>query len=185
MNDFVEACRREWRRLGVPGPVAEEMAADLAADLDQAREEGIPAEEVLGDGVFDPAGFAATWATARGVVPGPGTETRPRRRWLPLASLASFAVVTLVGVALAVLAFHGASVVASVHPSSPGLPGRPFHGFTRNVGPPAPGLRPFAVTLLLVGLLGMGATAFLWVRRPSSRGDDQDWPGPRPAGPGH
>jgi hypothetical protein len=30
MSDFVEQCRREWRRLGVPDPLAEEMAADLA-----------------------------------------------------------------------------------------------------------------------------------------------------------
>ena len=31
MNEFIEECRREWRRLGVPDPIANEMAADLAA----------------------------------------------------------------------------------------------------------------------------------------------------------
>jgi hypothetical protein len=33
MSEFVEQCRREWRRLGVPDPLAEEMATDLASDL--------------------------------------------------------------------------------------------------------------------------------------------------------
>jgi len=169
MDEFLDACRREWRRLGVPDPVAAEMAAELDADLDQAREEGIAAEEILGDGIFDPVGFAASWAAERGVVPGSPPPRRTGRRWLPLAALAGFAVVTLVGVALAVLAFHGASVVAVAHAASPGLPGRALHGFTRHVGPPAPGLRPFAVTLLLVGLAGMAATAVLWVRSRSPR----------------
>ncbi len=30
MSDFVQQCRREWERLRVPDPVANEMAADLA-----------------------------------------------------------------------------------------------------------------------------------------------------------
>ena len=30
MTDFVEQCRLEWRRLGVPDALAEEMAAELA-----------------------------------------------------------------------------------------------------------------------------------------------------------
>ena len=51
MNEFVEECRREWRRLGVPDPVANEMAADLAADLEEAEAEGCSAEEVLGQRV--------------------------------------------------------------------------------------------------------------------------------------
>ena len=34
MSEFVDECRREWHRLGVPDPVANEMAADLTADLD-------------------------------------------------------------------------------------------------------------------------------------------------------
>jgi len=32
MNDFVERCLREWKRVGVPDAVANEMAADLDAD---------------------------------------------------------------------------------------------------------------------------------------------------------
>ena len=37
MSDFVEQCRREWKRLGVPDPLAEEMATDLATDLGEAE----------------------------------------------------------------------------------------------------------------------------------------------------
>ena len=46
MSDFVEQCRSEWRRLGVPDPLAEEMAADLASDLSDAEAEGVSAEEL-------------------------------------------------------------------------------------------------------------------------------------------
>ena len=48
MNEFVEECRREWRRLGVPDPIANEMAADLTADIEEAEAEGGSAEDVLG-----------------------------------------------------------------------------------------------------------------------------------------
>jgi hypothetical protein len=62
VNDFVEQCRREWKRLGVRGAVADEMAAELTADL----EEGASPEEVLGsDG----------WNAAQ-----PRTRTRTWRR---------------------------------------------------------------------------------------------------------
>jgi hypothetical protein len=46
MIEFVEECRREWRRLGVPDPIANEMAADLAADIEEAEAEGGSAEDV-------------------------------------------------------------------------------------------------------------------------------------------
>ena len=73
MNDFVEECRREWRRLRVPDPIANEMAADLQADLDEAEAEGASAEAVLGTAAFDARSFAASWAAERGFV-----EPRPR-----------------------------------------------------------------------------------------------------------
>lgn len=60
MSDFVEQCLREWERLRVPAPVANEMAADLAADLEEAEAEGVSAEEVLGRSAFDPRSFAAS-----------------------------------------------------------------------------------------------------------------------------
>lgn len=68
MNEFVEECRREWKRLGVPDPVANEMAAELEADLQEAEADGVSAEEVLGIGAVDPRAFAAGWAAERGVV---------------------------------------------------------------------------------------------------------------------
>jgi hypothetical protein len=69
VTEFVDECRREWRRLGVPEPAANEMAADLAADLKEAEQDGVAAEEVLGSGAFDPRAFAASWASERGLIP--------------------------------------------------------------------------------------------------------------------
>ena len=37
MTAFIEECRQEWKRLGVPDSMAEEMAAELEADLAEAR----------------------------------------------------------------------------------------------------------------------------------------------------
>ena len=68
MSPFVEECRKEWSRLGVPEVEANEMASDLEADLAEARADGASPEEVLGNGYFDAKTFAASWATARGFV---------------------------------------------------------------------------------------------------------------------
>jgi hypothetical protein len=78
MTAYVEECRQEWKRLGVPDLLAEEMAADLEADLAEAEADGVSATEMLGES--DPRRFAATWAGERGLV----AEQRPprrRRRW--------------------------------------------------------------------------------------------------------
>jgi len=80
MSDFVEQCRREWKRLGVPDPLAEEMAADLASDLGEAEAEGVSAEELLGTSAHDPRSFAASWAAERGVIPAAPDGPRGRRR---------------------------------------------------------------------------------------------------------
>jgi hypothetical protein len=164
MSDFLDDCRREWRRLRVPDPIAEEMAADLAADLEQARVEGVAAEEVLGTGVFDPRGFAADWATQRGVIPDSLPPSRPRRRWLALAGFACSAVLIALGAAMAVLAFHGANVAGVARAASPTHLVSPIQGFTHPVGPPAPDLRPLALALLAIGLLGVASTTVLWIR---------------------
>ena len=80
MNKFVEECRHEWKRLGVPDAVANEMAADLEADLAEAEAEGASAEDVLGSAVFDARSFAASWAAERGVIgPVPATQRFSRR----------------------------------------------------------------------------------------------------------
>jgi hypothetical protein len=103
VTPFVEDCRREWKRLGVPDSVANEMAADLEVDLAEADADGTSAEEVLGTAVFDAPAFAAAWAAERGVIPPPPSEpTRARRSRMPYA-IAGFALVALVGLLLALL----------------------------------------------------------------------------------
>ena len=106
MSDFVDECRRELERLQVPASVANEMAADLAADLKEAEAEGASAEEVLGSGAFDARSFAAAWAAERGVIPSTATTLpvvqvsgRPRRSRL-VAAAAAFVLLALLGVAL-------------------------------------------------------------------------------------
>ena len=78
MNAFVEECRREWKRLGVPDGLAEEMAAELESDLAEAEADGVSAAEMLGES--DPRRFAANWARERGLVsePTPTEETTAR-----------------------------------------------------------------------------------------------------------
>jgi hypothetical protein len=185
VREFVEECRREWKRLRVPDPVANEMAADLEADLAEAEAEGASAEEVLGSGAFDPHSFAAAWAAERGViqVPPPDGQTRPRRSRSAVAT-AVFAVIAIIG---AVLAIFGSAVatqrvaVASVVPGRQGVLGPPRLGFVvppgpRSVGPrlvlpPShePGvqvfkmavggshvdLRPVGLLLMVVGIVGL------------------------------
>jgi hypothetical protein len=92
VNEFIEQCRSEWRRLKVPETVADEMAAELAADLEQAEAEGVPAEEVLGSGAFDPGSFAASWASARGVV-----QARRKRRYVAVAAVTGLMLLAVIG----------------------------------------------------------------------------------------
>jgi hypothetical protein len=103
VNDFVEECRSEWKRLGVADAVANEMAADLAADLEEAEAEGVSAEEVLGSGSFDPHSFAAAWAAERGVIRRPVRSARALTRESRLA--------TAIGTLALVIAIVGAVLV--------------------------------------------------------------------------
>jgi len=121
VSSFVEECREAWRRLGVPDPVANEMAADLTADLHEAAAEGGSLEDVLGNSAFDAPGFATAWAQARGVAPasgplgpvGPETGALPGgwgrsrvtgRRWQPMSvALTALFGILAVGLGLAVL----------------------------------------------------------------------------------
>lgn len=86
MNSFVDECRLEWKRLGVPDSLAEEMASDLEADLEDANAEGVPAPEVVGDG--DPRRLARDWAVARGLVRDEPSTPRRTRRYRLLVSIA-------------------------------------------------------------------------------------------------
>lgn len=112
MTAFVEECRQEWKRLGVPDLLAEEMATDLEADLAEARADGVSAAEVVGES--DPRQFAAMWARERGVVTEPSPEKRRRRPWLWAAAFV-LALVFVVVVGL----FAAVGVSTHVHVSAP------------------------------------------------------------------
>jgi hypothetical protein len=101
MNAYVEECRREWKRLGVPPGLAEEMAAELEADLAEAEADGVSAAEMLGES--DPRRFAATWARERGLV----AEAPPKksRKGLWIAVTVVFLLMVFFVVALSGLAF--------------------------------------------------------------------------------
>jgi len=176
VSEFVEECRREWRRLGVPDPIANEMAADLTADLEEAEAEGGTAEDVLGNSAFDPRRFAGSWAAARGVT-GPLALERPSRWRSPIA----IAVIAVLGVLVT-----GAGLVLSIGRSSSSIafvsrritPGAgPLRFFTpgsRQISLPGPlgrvvgthfanaAIEPVAVFLVIVGVLVLGLLAVLY-----------------------
>jgi len=183
VSEFVEECRREWRRLGVPDPIANEMAADLTADIDEAEAEGGSAEDVLGNSVFDPRTFAAAWAGARGVIApallaptpqahGPA-DGPPRRRAVVAVGLSAVAAFfVLVAVALLV-GRHSASAAVSVRRILPGParifgPGSvspPFRSFVfgSQFGGPNNGLFIlFGVVILLLGIVVLGVAVMYW-----------------------
>ena len=101
MTAFVEECRQEWRRLGVPDLLAEEMATELESDLAEAQADGVSAAEILGES--DPRRFAANWASERGLVSEPAPQKKRRRVWpwvviafvLLCAFLISFALISV------------------------------------------------------------------------------------------
>jgi len=170
VNEFVDECRREWRRLGVPDPIANEMTADLTADIEEAESEGGTAEDVLGNSAFDPRRFAGSWAVARGVTapPAPPTPTSPTRWWPALAfglmgcaALLALAAAVLVGghqtsaSAVSVRRFVGGPTSIHVVPGSP-IVLQHFQHF--------PGIALFAVLMLLLGIAGIGIAVFYGFR---------------------
>ena len=191
MNDFVEQCRREWARLGVSDAVANEMAADLSADLEEAERDGVAAEEVLGVGAFDAPAFAHSWAAERGVIPPtPPAPSRPNkppgeRRWGSVA-LGGAVALGVAGVLLAIVAASQLALrrVAGAVPAplrlplrSPILPPDIARRFT--IPKPMvlatharidPAAFVLLVMLMLVAAFTGGALgAALWSRRPRSR----------------
>ncbi len=194
MSEFVEECRREWKRIGVPDPIANEMATDLTADIEEAEAEGGSAEDVLGTSLFDPRRFAAAWAGARGVTgpPAPADPIAPllreRHPWYRPAAVIALTVVglfmTLAAAALLV-GRQSSAEAASVRriltgpgPARLSLPGPPVPPFryvlpgsvslVHNTGP----LTLVALALLLVGLviIGLAVVAWSpWSRRSSPR----------------
>ena len=123
MNDFVEQCRREWKRLGVPDSVAEEMAAELAADLNEAEADGVSARELLGNAATDPRSFAASWADERAVIPLAGSTARLPGRTLILAAIAALTIITAVGAGLVLFASPQASAPQAASTCAPARDG--------------------------------------------------------------
>ena len=172
MSDFVEQCRREWRRLGVADPLAEEMAADLASDLEEAEAEGVSAEEYLGSSAFDPRSFAASWAAERGIIPAPPSRGNARRRPLALVAFTALAAIALIVAAL---------LLATGEPRVSLMTSRttPPHLLPPPAGPRTPRLRPASLQasasapvewiLLLLAIAALGFAAWLWSRWGRSR----------------
>ena len=160
MSEFIEECRREWRRLGVPDPIANEMAADLTADLDEAEAEGGSPEDVLGNSAFDPQRFAAAWATARGVT-GPSTPHRlpPWRRPVAIALTALFGVLTVIA-GLALLSGRSSSSVAFASPRTIAESGpiRLFGPGSRRIAIPGP-----LGSVVATGVAHVNAHPILWI----------------------
>ena len=174
MSEFVEQCRLEWKRLGVPDVLADEMAADLGADLNDAESEGMSAEEFLGSSALDPRSFAASWAGARGIVPtASGRDSAHRRPLALIAFTAIAAIVLTITVLLLLTGQPRAALVTSqtmgshVHSASmaPLMPG----GTRRHVLPLGNPSAPVEWILLVFAIVAIGFAAWLWWNRSRSR----------------
>ena len=166
MTDFVEQCRREWRRLGVPDPLAEEMAADLASDLNEAEAEGVSAEELLGNSSYDPRSFAASWAAERGIIPRPLSQPS-RRRPRPLMAFTAIAAIALIGAAALLLTGEPQLTLRTslaphpLGPPPPGVGGQVVHTTSASA--------PIEWILLVLAIIALGFAAWLWSNWSRSR----------------
>ena len=165
MSDFVEQCRAEWRRLGVPDPLAEEMAADLAADLTEAEADGVSAEELLGSSFFDPRSFATSWAAERGLIPVAPSRGNVRRRPLGLVAFTALATIALIVTAL--LLVTGEPKVSVVASGTAPFPS-PQPGAGRVVLQTSASA-PVEWILLFFAIVALGFAAWLWSSRSRSR----------------
>jgi hypothetical protein len=167
MNDFVEQCRREWRRLGVPDSVAEEMATELASDLSEAEAEGVSAQEFLGRSAFDPPSFAATWAAERGIIPRQQpSQTTTRRRPVFLMAFTGTAAIALIVAAALLLTGEPKLTLATsetrtvLGPLPPGVGGQ-VHTTSAAT--------PIEWMLLVLAIIALGFAARLWSTRRRAR----------------
>ncbi len=168
MSDFVEQCRREWKRLGVPDPLAEEMATELASDLSEAEAEGVSAQELLGRSAFDPPSFAATWASERGIIPRQQpSQTTVRGRPVFLTAFTGAAGIALIVAAALLLTGEPKLTLATsgtrphlLGPLPPGIGGQ-VHATSAST--------PIEWILLILAIIALGFAARLW----STRGRSQ------------
>jgi hypothetical protein len=117
MTPFVEECRREWKRLGVPDLLAEEMASELESDLAEAEADGVSAAEMTGES--DPRRFAAAWAGERGLVSAPAPQQRRRRIWPWVVALV---LLILLAAWLALQSVGSSHATGPARSSTPGPP---------------------------------------------------------------
>ncbi len=163
MSDFVEQCRTEWKRLGVPDSVSEEMATDLASDIREAEADGVSVEELLGSSAADPRAFAASWAAERGIVPARSGRAEGRRGRLALMAFTSVAATALIVAAL--LLATGEPKVSLV--TSGGTRPPHFLGAAAAFVPPpsrvqASAAAPIEWMLLCLAIIALGFSAWLW-----------------------
>ena len=180
MSEYVDECRREWRRLGVADPIANEMAADLAADLEEAEAEGGSPEDVLGNNAFDPRRFAAAWAMSRGVVDLPAPDCAPRwRKSVAVAAIASTGMLALLAGLVLLSGRSSRSIAFASQVIGGQLPRRVFNAggidFPSQPSSPFTGVQiggvdlfhPLALMLLVIGMVGLvcaGCAVFYWSR---------------------
>jgi len=191
MRPFVEDCLREWKRLGVADPAANEMATDLEADIAEAEADGGSAEDVLGVEAFDAPAFARSWAESRGLIPEPAPPAAPPsrfRRWYPVAGIAACLLLALFGVLLLVAkptkhvtiaAQAGFVIPPRIQKLGPGVPprfrfvkpgpgGKFLPGARAVIVPPVnpgPDLDIAGALFLVFGLGGAAGFAYVLVRR--------------------
>ena len=166
MSDFVKQCRREWKRLGVPDRLAEEMATDLASDLREAEAEGVSAEELLGSSAFDPPSFAAAWAAEREIIPTQPSEAAIYRKPVSLIAFTAIAAIALI---------MAAALLLTGEPKLTLRTSRPPH----TLGPLPTGIggqvhqasaaAPIEWILLVLAIIALGFAARLWSNRSRSR----------------
>jgi hypothetical protein len=172
MSEFVEQCRAEWRRLGVADPIAEEMAADLTSDLDDAQAEGVSAADYLGSSASDPRLFAADWAAERGIIPAPPSRGNGRRTPRALVAFTALAAITMIVAAL-LLATGEPKVVLTASRSTPPHLSVPPAGPSIHAGTvhriQASAAAPVEWILLFVAFAALAFAAWLWLRWRSSR----------------
>jgi hypothetical protein len=158
----------------VPTPLADDMAAELTADLEEAASEDRTVEDVLGHAAVDPRSFAEAWAAERGL--GRRRSAR-RKRAVLLAALAAFIALGLVGASLALFDSESHPVrTAGPKPATFVLPPRPPQAQAARVTLISAWAGPtdrssddesnLGVVLLLAGLGGTATLTFysLWRR---------------------
>lgn len=170
MSDFVADCRQEWRRLGVSAHLAEEMASDLASDLEEAEAEGVSIEQLLGASASDAAAFAASWAAERGIIPATSDSTNGHRRSFVLIAFTAVAMIAVIFAALALLTGQPEVSIAATGTKGTHLPdatsGSPLPpGHARLVLLHASTAAPVEWILLFLAIVALAFAAWVWTRR--------------------